>query len=54
MKSIAELIAMIIFIPVWMAGLVIAQGFWMTAFALFPPVGWYLVTERVMQANGLV
>jgi len=33
----------------WLAGLVIAKGFWMTACALFPPYAWYLVVELAMK-----
>lgn len=37
----------------WLAGAVLAHGFWSTAFALFvPPWAWYLLVERVMQAQG--
>lgn len=43
-----------IFVVAWIAGLVLAKGFWMTAFALFPPVSFYLVVQRIMQAMSLV
>ena len=36
-------------IACWLAGLVLAKGFWMTTFALFPLYAWYIVVERVMQ-----
>lgn len=37
----------------WLAGIVLAKGglAWVAAF--FPPYGWYLAVERVMQALGL-
>jgi uncharacterized membrane protein len=37
------------FLAAWIAGLVLAKGFWSTAFALFlPPWGWYLIVERML------
>lgn len=58
MKSIidgfAELLLLVLIIVPWLAGLVLAKGFWMTAFALFPPYAWYLIVERIMQLNGWV
>ena len=34
---------------VWITGLVLAEGFWSTFFALwFLPWGWYLVVERII------
>jgi hypothetical protein len=39
----------------WVAGWVLAHGFWSTLFAVFlPPWGWYLVAERLMQARGWI
>ena len=39
----------------WLAGVVLAKGFWSTAFAVFfPPWSLYLVAERVMRAVGWV
>jgi uncharacterized membrane protein len=36
---------------IWIAGIIIAKGFWSTLFAVFlPPWGWYLVIERAMYA----
>ena len=33
----------------WLCGIVIAQGFWSTLFAvLFPLWAWYLVAERIV------
>lgn len=35
---------------VWLAGAVIAKGFWSTFFALiFPLWAWYLVAERIVE-----
>ena len=39
----------------WLAGIVLANGFWCTVAAiLFPPFGWYLVVERAMAMAGWV
>ena len=51
MKYIIELIGVI----VWIAGVVIANGFWSTFFALFIPLwAWYLVIERLLITNGIL
>lgn len=51
MKYIAKLF-MIVF---WVAGVVLAKGFWSTAIAcIFPLWGWYLVVERAMVMAGIV
>jgi hypothetical protein len=41
-------------IACWLAGLVLAKGFWMTVCALFPLYAWYLVVERAMQLYWVV
>jgi len=39
----------------WMAGIVLAKGFWPTLLAVCVPLyGGYLVVERVLQAVGWV
>ena len=39
----------LIFITVWVMGVVIAKGFWSTFLAIFiPPWAWYLTVERTM------
>jgi hypothetical protein len=49
MKAIGQLIAGFI----WVAGWILAQGFWSTFFAvIFPPWGWFLVVEKIMRAQG--
>lgn len=48
------LTATLLFISAWMAGMALAQGFWSTLFAVFPPWGWYLIAERVLQHLGLI
>lgn len=37
----------------WLAGFVIAKGFWSTAFCFFMPYAWYLVIEKLMIINHL-
>ncbi len=47
----AQLLAVIF----WLAGLVIANGFWSTFFALFIPLwAWYLVVEAIIMKSGLL
>jgi hypothetical protein len=37
----------------WIAGVVLANGFWSTLIAFcFPFWGWYLVVERLLKMNG--
>lgn len=48
--NFAELIAGIL----WVAGIVIAKGFWATTFALFPGYAWYLSIEFIMRYFGLI
>lgn len=36
------------FIVTWLAGIVIAKGFWFTLFSIFPFYSWYLVVEKAM------
>lgn len=36
-------------ILIWLAGIVLAKGFWSTFFAvIFPLWAWYLIVERLM------
>lgn len=45
MKSIVSLVLLV----AWVAGLVIAKGFWSTFFAfIFPLWGYYLVVEQLV------
>lgn len=51
--TVGEMSFATLFFAVWMAGIVLAKGFWSTLLALFPlPWGWYLVVEKIMIANG--
>jgi len=38
----------------WMAGFVIAKGFWSTVACVFAPWAWYLVVEKALQVLGLI
>lgn len=38
----------------WMAGIVIAKGFWQTLFSFFPLYSWYLLTEHVMKLTHFI
>lgn len=51
MKSIASLIMA----AAWICGVVLANGFWSTLFAVTIPFwSFYLVAEKIMQAVGLI
>jgi len=48
-------ITAMIFGAAWLAGIVLAQGFWLTVAAVFVPFyAWYLVVERVMRLAGVL
>jgi len=47
MKHLVELIGTILIAISWLAGIVLAKGFWSTAAAIcVPPYAWYLTVER--------
>ena len=49
MKDIINTIVGLIFIISYIAGIVIAKGFWSTTFAIILfPYSWYLVIEKIM------
>jgi hypothetical protein len=51
MKELLQLIGVV----VWIAGIVIAKGFWSTFFAIFVPIwAWYLVIERLLITYGII
>ena len=51
MKSIVQLTL----ITTWVAGIVLAKGFWLTLFSICMPLySWYLVVEKIMQMNGII
>ena len=53
MKHFAELFGAVILGASWLAGIVLAKGFWSTVAAVcVPPYAWYLVVERTMIMSG--
>lgn len=55
MKTPDDALILLFIVPPWLAGMVLAKGFWLTAAAVFfPPYAWYLVVERAMVVIGLV
>ena len=55
MKHAVETTASLIVAALWIIGIVLANGFWSTAAAIFfPPWGWYLIAERWMQSIGWI
>jgi len=55
MKHVVELIAYIVIMGLWLAGIAIANGLRPTVFAIFlPPYAWYLVVERILQSCGII
>jgi len=48
-------LAQILVLVLWIAGVVLAKGFWLTVLAIFVPFyGWYLVIERGMKLFNIV
>jgi hypothetical protein len=46
--------SVVLFLVMWVAGWVLAKGFWSTFISVFFfPYSWYLVVEKVMIAYGL-
>ncbi len=44
-----------IFVIVWLMGIILAKGFWLTSLAIFCPCyGWYLVIEKAMIMSGFI
>lgn len=54
MNRFADVFGVIILLFTWLAGIVLASGFWQTLFTFFPFYAWYLVVEKVMQHIGLI
>ena len=52
MKHIVDGIGVLLAAVAWIAGTVLAPGWWKLAAFVFPPYPWYLVAERAMQALG--
>ena len=42
-------------VPMWVAGIVIASGFWSTLFAVIMPLwAWYLTIEKLLMHFGVI
>ena len=49
MNKLAEVFASLLVAVSWLAGIVLAHGFWSTTAAVcLPPYAWYLLVERIM------
>lgn len=57
-KFMSELTAAMISYSIfflWIAGIVIAKGFWSTFFSIFiPPYALYLIVERLLSFGGII
>lgn len=52
--SWSAFLACLLFLVVWVAGWVLAKGFWWTFVSVFFfPYSWYLVVQKIMIAYGL-
>jgi len=38
----------------WIMGVVLAKGFWMTTFTLIPFYAWYVSVEKIMYVTGFI
>lgn len=55
MQKVIELVFSAVVVVLWLAGIVLAKGFWSTFFSvLIAPYGWYLVVEKIMHFYGVV
>ena len=55
MKSLVEVVCVMLIVVPWLAGIVLAKGFWSTFAAIcVPPYAWYLVVERGMMMAGWI
>ena len=54
MNHFVEVVGALLAVLAWIAGAVLAPGWWKLAAFVFPPYPWYLVVERAMQALGLI
>ncbi len=51
MKHIVQLVG----VAIWVAGIVIAKGFWSTFFAIFVPLwAWYVAIEHLLVHYGII
>ena len=54
MKHIVDGIGVLLAVVAWIAGTVLAPGWWKLAAFMCPPYPWYLVAGRAMQAAGWI
>lgn len=55
MNRLAEVIGELILLFSWIAGIVLAHGFWSTFFSIFMPLyAWYLVIEKILYFIGFI
>ena len=55
MKSIIIILLKVIGLGIWLAGVVIASGFWSTLFSIIIPLwAYYLVIEKLLQVMGWI
>jgi hypothetical protein len=48
-------ITAVFFAVSWLAGIVLAKGFWLTTLSIcLPFYSWYLVVEKVMMSTGIL
>jgi len=52
--KVTQQLISIVLILWWLTGIVIAQGFWQTVFALFPLYSYYLVVEHFLTKFNLL
>lgn len=53
-RSLLKNLSGLLILITWLGGVVLAKGFWSTAFSIFiPPWAWYLVVEKIMMHFGL-
>ena len=54
MNNLIDTFAGILFLLLWVAGVVLAKGFWLTVTAIFCPFyAWYLIIERLLVMFGV-
>lgn len=53
MREATRALSLLLAVVSWLAGIVLAKGFWLTVAAIFCPFyAWYLVVERALMAIG--
>ena len=55
MNSLIDTMACLLLLFSWIAGVVLAKGFWWTMLTIFFPFyAWYLIIERILLMTGVV